>query len=222
MHIKKISAVLLTALTIVSGVFVTESNAYNYQEGKASKEYNLTKTEKISQKEIDELAAKYGLSRETDPSAYENNDTESIVIESKEDLEEIFKATSQAAESIDNMDIKADINNADGLQKGRQSATFSKGLGITVGQWSSAKFNTYITFDVTNKKITKVVTTNQGLTGYVVGISLTKISTDWTIASNKASAKVTGKGIVNSHILVEGLPIIYKREITASGTYYAK
>lgn len=224
MHIKKISAILLTAITIAGGVFVNPSSAYQGEKTpqKISQEYNLNKDEKISLEEIDELASKYGLTRETDPNVYKESDAQPMVIENVKDLEDIFKATSQAAEGIENMDIQADISNVDGTQKANQSATFSKGLGITVGNWSSAKFNTYITFDVTNKKINKVVTTNQSLTGYIIGLSLKKISTTWDIASNKVSAKVTGKGIVNSHILVEGLPIIYNREITASGTFYAK
>ena len=72
MHIKKISAILLTAITIAGGVFVNPSNAYQGEKTpqKISQEYNLNKDEKISLEEIDELASKYGLTRETAPNVY--------------------------------------------------------------------------------------------------------------------------------------------------------
>lgn len=217
MSIKKLATLLLTVTIVTGGLFIKESNAYSYQSEKNTQEENM------SQEEIDELAVEYGLTRETDSSVYEEGkDVQPVVIHNKEELEEIFKVVSQVAENIENMDIEANINNVDGMARASQSATFSKGLGLTIGKWSSAKFNTHITFDVKNKKINKVLTTNQSLTGYVLGLSLTKVSTNWTISSNKASAKVVGKGIINSHLIVEGGPVIYNRSITATGTYHAK
>ncbi|MGL6186082.1 MAG: hypothetical protein ACRC1T_11965, partial [Clostridium chrysemydis] len=124
---------------------------------------------------------------------------------------------------IDELNSKNQVFEIDDKStRATKQAKFSKGLGLTIGNWSSAKFNAYASLEVSNKKITKVNYYDQSLTGFTLGISLTKGSTSCNVSKDKTKASIKGTGTVNVNIIFEGIGTLFSKDYTASGTYTAK
>ena len=142
-----------------------------------------------------------------------------ITVNSEEELESVLSSLNNFVDELNSKEQVLEFDNE--KTKATKQAKFSKGLGLTIGNWSSAKFNVYSSLEVNNKKITKVNYSDQSLTGFTLGISLTKGSTSCKVSTDKTKATVSGTGTINVNILFEGIGTIFSKDYTVSGTYKA-
>lgn len=201
-YFKRKIAILLAAALVILPISET---TYALE---GNKEASLSSEEKTAEsKDIEELVEKYDLEVCDIPEG-----VTPIVVNSDEELEKVIREIDQIS------DEKIDLNNVNTLaaRAATRSALFSKKVGM------GAKFNVYADLSVSNKKITKVISKGQSLTGYTVGLSLTKGSTSCTVSKDKKKATLRARGTINSHILVKGIGTVYSKDHTVSGTYTAK
>ena len=186
-----------------------------------SKYENKSQGDVISQDDIDNLVDKYDV--ETSKTNITLDDlpegVEPIIVNSIDELDEALSRIDATSKEISSNNIIEGELSTNSLARATKMAKFSKGLGLTIGNFSTAKFNVYASLEVSGGKITSVNYKDQSLTGYTLGLSLTKGSTSCKVATDKKSATVKGTGTVNGYIFIEGIGNIYSKDHTVSGTY---
>lgn len=168
------------------------------------------------EKTLDNVAQKYGF---TQRKALLRTSMPYITVNSEEELESVLSSLNNFVDELNSENQALDFDNENA--RATKLAKFSKGLGFTIGNWSTAKFNVFSSLEVSNKKITKVNYSDQSLTGFTLGISLTKGSTSCKVSTDKTKATVKGTGTINANILFEGIGTIFSKDYTVSGTYTA-
>lgn len=198
-------AIILTSFSLILPLATTSfAMEKNLKDGNISTEQSLN-----------QIAEKYDFeTKKLDANA------PAIIVNSEEELNSVLKSIDSFVDDLNTKEQTLELEN--GKLKATQTAKFSKPIGLKIGNWSSAKFNAYASLNVVNKKITKVNYRDQSLTGYTLGISLTKGSTSCSVSSDKRKATVRGTGTVNVNIIFEGIGTIFSKDYTASGTYTAK
>ncbi len=182
---------------------------------------NTSKDNHISQVEIDNLVDKYGVKASKTNITLDDlpEGVEPIIVNSIDELDEALSRLDSTSIEVSSENIIGDDFNTRSLARATRMAKFSRGLGITMGKFSTAKFNVYASLNVYRGKITSVNYKDQSLTGYTLGLSLNKGSTSCTISSDKKSARVRGTGTITGYIFIEGIGNIYSKDYTVSGTY---
>ncbi|WP_027701150.1 hypothetical protein [Metaclostridioides mangenotii] len=199
-YFKRKIAILLAAALVIIPISETTYALERNKEASISSEEKTTES-----KDVEELVKKYDLEVCDIPEG-----VTPIVVNSEEELQQVIN-------NIDNLseEIETQVPNrmARAASKSK-SVTFSKSIGM------GAKFNAYGTVNYSNGKITSVTGKGQSLTGYTLGLSLTKGSTTSTRTTKKAT--ITARGTINGHILVNGIGTVYSKDHTVSGTYTLK
>lgn len=197
MQNKKINKVIATAITtavLVSPITIT-AHAMEKSDSKSTS-IEMDKSQ-LSNEDVKELEGKYDLKRCEIPEG-----VTPIVVNSEEELDKVMSEIDKVGET----------NQGNPLLRASRSAKFSKKVGM-------ANFNVYADLDVANGKIKKVISKGQSLTGYTLGLSLTKGTTTCTVSSDKKSATLKARGTVNTYLLVSGVGQIASRDHVVSGTY---
>lgn len=155
------------------------------------------------QDEIDELVKKYDLNVEK--TNFTLNDltegVEPIVVNSIEEYEQALARISETSDSISEGNVFEDVSES--------NARATK----------TAKFNVYASLEVSGGKITSVNYKDQSLTGYILGLALTKGSTSCKVSTDKKSSAIKGTATVTGYIILEGIGNIYSKDHTVSGAY---
>lgn len=232
MHFKNLKKSIAIALTLITtGVcFYTPVSALEKKISNQSVKVQTSTEQSNINKDISSLATKYNLKVSDLDESKLPEGVQPIVVNNFEELDQAMSRVDIAAKNITSSEKEniANLSSPEHSRRGKRSASstqmakFSRGLGLTIGKFSTARFNVYSSLNVYNKKITSVNYSNQSLTGYTLGLGLEKGGTSCTISRDKRSATVRGTGTISGYILYQGIGKLYSKDYTVSGVYRAR
>lgn len=123
-----------------------------------SKYENKSQGDVISQDDIDNLVDKYDVEISKTNITLDDlpEGVEPIIVNSIDELDEALSRIDATSKEISSNNIIEGELSTNSLARATKMAKFSKGLGLTIGNFSTAKFNVYASLEVSGGKITSV------------------------------------------------------------------